>query len=82
MILQHGKLILIWVSSIDMIKWVIKLRRFWKAIPELFGTLFVTWAIQSQQKTINRPDFPGGFFMPDFDQISLNYFNWGLCFNI
>ncbi len=62
MILQSEKWILIWVSSIDMLKWAIILRQFGKVIPELFGTSFVAWVIQFQQKTINRPDFPGGFF--------------------
>jgi len=37
-------------------------RQFRKAIPKLFGTSFVAWVIQFQQKTNNRPDFPGGFF--------------------
>jgi hypothetical protein len=62
MVFQHEKWILIWVSSTDMIKWAIILRQFGKAIPKLFGSSFVEWVIQLQQKTINRPDFPGGFF--------------------
>jgi hypothetical protein len=38
------------------------IRQFRKLISKLFGTSFVAWVIKFQQKTFNRPDFPGGFF--------------------
>ena len=62
MIFQPINLILILFFSIDMIKLTIVKRQFGKEIPELFGTSFVAWVIQFEKKTINRLDFPGGFF--------------------
>lgn len=45
MVFQPKKLILIWVFPANMLKWVIILSQFGKAVPESFGMSFVAWAM-------------------------------------